>query len=183
MKLRRVRQFFELSVGSEVDHGETKELADHEQSNDASRMLSLVRSKEKLELFVQALAVAGLKDPEQPLLQGHRPTLRANQEVLHQLVGIFCLQGALLLQKADAGLEEFVVQFDLRRGVLLPVWLPLLGFAQALNQLLDQGVLPLRLKATLLPRLLVDEDADQIVCLLDNEITGLELGEGNGEPL
>ena len=42
-------------------------------------------------------------------------------------------------------------------------------------QLLDQGVLPLRLKATLLPRLLVDEDTNQIVCLLDNEITGLEL--------
>ena len=53
---------------------EIKELADHEQSNDASRMLSLVCSKEKLELFVQALAIAGLKDPEQPLLQGHRST-------------------------------------------------------------------------------------------------------------
>ena len=47
-------------------------------------MLSLVRSKEKFELFVQALAIAGLKDPEQPLLQGHRPSLRANQEVLQR---------------------------------------------------------------------------------------------------
>ena len=146
-------------------------------------MLSLVRSKEKFELFVQALAIAGLKDPEQPLLQGHRPSLRTNQEMLHQLVGILCLQGALLLQEADAGLKEFVVQFDLRRGVLLPVWLPFLRFAQSLDQLLDQGVLPLRLKATLLPRLLVDEDTNQIVCILDYEIAGFELGERYGEPL
>jgi hypothetical protein len=178
-----MRQFFELCVGSEVDHGEIKKLADHEQGHDASRVLSLVRGKEEFELFVQALAIAGLKDPEQPLLQGHRPPLRTDQEVLHQLVGILGLQGALLFQEADAGLEEFVVQFDLRGGVLLPVWLPLLRFAQSLDQLLDQGVLPLCLKAPLLPRLLVDEDANQIVCLLDYEIAGFELGERYGEPL
>ena len=90
MKLGRVRKLLESRVGSEVHQGEVKELADDEEVHHSLWMLRLMGSEEEFQLLEQALAVALLEHGEEPLLERHAPALGADEEVLHQLVGVVC---------------------------------------------------------------------------------------------
>jgi hypothetical protein len=58
-----------------------------------------------------------------------------------------------------------------------------LRFAQSLNELLDESVLLLGLEFSLLSRQNGNEDADEVIYLLYDIITCLELSESDGQPL
>lgn len=98
--------------------------------------------------------------------------------MLHQLVGILGLQGVLLLEETDTRFEEPIVQLDFSRGIFLAIWLPLLRFTQSLDQLFYQRELSLCLQAPLLARLYLDKDANQVIDLLNDVVTSLELSKG-----
>jgi hypothetical protein len=66
----------------------------------------------------------------------------------------------LPLKKADAGLEELVMELDFCRSVSLAVWFTILRFAQPLYKPHDEHVLLLYLKAPLLARFHLDQYTD-----------------------
>ena len=146
-------------------------------------MLSLVGGEEEFQLLEQALAIALFEHGEEPLLERHAPALGADEEVLHQLVGVICRKGALSLKEGDARLEELVVELDLGWSVPPPIWPTLLGLAQPLDQPLHQCMLLLSLEAPLLAWFYLNQDADQLIDFLNHIVTGLELGERHGQPL
>ena len=75
------------------------------------------------------------------------------------------------------------MELGLGWGVTPAVWLPLLRLAEPLDQPQHQCLLLFGLKAPLLARFYLYQDAYQLIDLLDDEIAGLELCKGSRQPL